>query len=738
MSHNSSNISDQKISRLNDLLNSAYKKIELSRIASAFLFFMALATLFLSLISGIESSLYLPPVIKTAGLSVAIIFSLVGSYLIIRAIGYSKRNQFIDNYLKTRTSDGENIQSALDLHKSRELKSSVFYDAALESNLQHIKLDHLKEDVGKYANNHRAVKFAGYLTVLLAIAIITFTVTVYSSPDGFNRTITFWESYEQPNPYQFTVTPGSATIEQGQQITPSIKFTDGNLPDNVTLSYKTDVEENYRERPMRFTNNSEFQAHDIEVTSTISYHVLMDGFKSETYTLDVQIQPRFDDLIATIIPPEYTNLPEKKLEYPFSTLNFYTGSVIRFEGNINKPIENLTLVSDQETKSFAAEEGDTLQSFTAELTPTESDTLMFQMSDHDGLQNKNPFRTFLQVVDDESPVVIIREPSGEVMQNEPRDIDILYQVTDDFGVDRADLYWEIHRSFVEDPESNSMQLNTPENGRNTRFTWDVSDIELRPRDEIRFQIRAMDNDAVAGGKWGQSQEVIIRVPSMAEFFDEIDSKERDVQGELDQVSDSFEQMEQEYERFLERLRQSPEGGFEEQEMLENVSEQQRQIDETVEELKQQFEELRKDMEESSSVSEETRESYRELQQLMDELEDPDLQNALRELREAMENMNPNQLEQALEEVSFNEELYKERLERTKELFKQLKMNSDLDKLAQQYEDLAERTKEKPESTLEQLKQEMESATEDMDQVQEQLDRLDNNPPKRSEEQLREF
>ncbi|CAN5258655.1 hypothetical protein BH23BAC3_BH23BAC3_31910 [soil metagenome] len=738
MSNNNPNISGQKISRLTGLLNSAHKKIELSRITSAVLIFIALAILFLSLISGIESFLFLPSVYKIAGLSAAGIFSLAGAFLIIRAIGISKRNQFINTYLKTRPADGENIQSALDLHKNRDLKKSVFYDAALESNLQHIDSEHLKEDLGKYTGHHKAVKFAGYSTVLLAISIITFTVTVYSSPDGFNRAITFWESYEQPNPFQYTVTPGSATIEQGQQITPSIRFTGGNLPENVTLSFKTDVEENYRERPMRFADNSEFQAREIEATSTISYYILMDDFKSETYTLDVQVQPRFEHLIATIIPPEYTNLPERQFEYPFSTLNFYRGSVIRFDGDINKPIENLTLVSEHESKSFIAEEGDTLQSFTVELTPTKSDTLMFQIIDHDGLKNRNPFRTFLQVVDDESPVVIIREPSGVVMQNEPRDIDILYQVTDDFGIERAELHWEIHRSFVEEPETYSMQLNTPENGRNTRFTWDLSEIELRPRDEIRFNIRAMDNDAVAGGKWGQSQEVIIRVPSMAEFFDEIDSKERDVQSELDQVSDSFEQMEQEYERFLERLRQNPDGGFEEQEILESVSEQQRQIDETLEQLKKQFEELRREMEESSSVSEETRESYRELQQLMDELDDPDLQNALRELREAMENMNPNQIEQALENVSFNEELYKERLERTKELFKQLKMNSDLDKLAQQYEDLAERIREKPEATLEQLKQEMGTAKEDMDQVQEQLDRLDTNPPKRSEEQLREF
>jgi methyl-accepting chemotaxis protein len=360
------------------------------------------------------------------------------------------------------------------------------------------------------------------------------------------------------------------------------------------------------------------------------------------------------------------------------------------------------------------------------------------MEDFDGLTNQNPFRTIIRMNEDESPTVVIRQPSADVMMNEPGELDIIYQATDDFGIERAELNWELSRAYVDEPERSQIQLSTPQNGRISRYTWDLSAIDLRPRDEVTFSIRAMDNDQIAGGKWGRSKEIVIRIPSLAEFFDEMDEKERDVQSELDNVSESFDQMEQEYERFMERLRNNPEGGFEEQEMLESVSEKQQQIDETVKQLQEQFSELRQEMEESNSVSEETLESYRELQQLMDELDDPDLQNALDELREAMENMNPNQMEDALENVSFNEELYKERLERTKELFKTLKMNSDLNKLAEQYEDLSERVNSEDNESIEQLEREMETARQDMDQVSEQLEQLDQNPPKRAAERLKQI
>jgi hypothetical protein len=64
------------------------------------------------------------------------------------------------------------------------------------------------------------------------------------------------------------------------------------------------------------------------------------------------------------------------------------------------------------------------------------------------------------------------------------------------------------------------------------------------------------------------------------------------------------------------------------------------------------------------------------------------------------------------------------------------MNSDLDKLASQYEDMAERIKENPEGSMDQLNNELQNVQDDLDSISEQLDRLDNNPPARSAQRLR--
>jgi hypothetical protein len=60
------------------------------------------------------------------------------------------------------------------------------------------------------------------------------------------------------------------------------------------------------------------------------------------------------------------------------------------------------------------------------------------------------------------------------------------------------------------------------------------------------------------------------------------------------------------------------------------------------------------------------------------------------------------------------------------------------KLASQYEDMAERMRQDDAGSGEQLSREIENVQQDLDKVSDQLEQLDSNPPRRSEERLREL
>ncbi len=726
---------ESKAQEVVTLLRKYHQKLSSKKRIAQSAVFVATLLVTLSILILFERNYFLSAAVKSIMLLVFILSSSMAVYSLSSMIRTESFKTFIENFFRSYGRD--EVLSAIDLYLDEKQKKSRFYDVAINTNLKDVKTTKLQAELDDYIGQSKHHKYSKFSLLACGAASFFIFLVAFSLPSESLRTLHFWNGYEQPNPFEFTVTPADTTIEHGSKASVTIQYRNGYLPNKSVLEFKTDVEENYRQRQMAESGNGQFESSGIELTNDISYRIKMDDFESEEYRIDVQLQPRFDQLTASVTPPSYTGLPVTEYEYPFSEISLYPGSELSFQGITNKPVQFVRMNSVNDTLDLQPSDS-VDNAFSVSINPEETDTLTFAMTDDEGLKNRNPFRTILNVQEDQYPIVVIQEPTGTVMETDPSALEIIFQATDDFGLSRADLSWTHQQAFTAEPESGSLPLTTPSNGKVTRYQWNLEDFDLKPRDQLTFSLRVWDNDQINGAKMSESSEVIVQIPSLTEYFDELDDQEQNVQSELEEVSEEFENMESEYQQFLDKLRQNPEGGFEESQMLEEVQERQKQIDETVKNLNEKFQQLRNEMEQSNRVSEETQQAYRDLQQLMEELDDPALQQAMEELQKAMENLSPEDMEQALENVQFNENLYRERLQRTVELFKRLKMNSDLDKLARQYEDMAERMQPNEDGSLEQLSNEMETVQQDMESVEEQLEQLDSNPPENAREQLQEL
>jgi len=724
------------IQQIKDLLKRSHKRLGRRSTLSMFLLFAGLILVGFSLLIFLEGFYYFSGEFKTIYLAVLAAAALFSAFLVHRKKERASFTSFYHSFFES--IDHNRVHSALDLYLDPDQKKSRFYDAAIASNIKGVEYDALQSELNLFVNSTDTNRTFRSTLILALAGVFLFGLAGITQPDNSKRAIAFWESFEKPNPFEFTIAPGDTTIEHGSEFQASILFNNGTLPDRLQFEFKTDLEDDFRSRPLQQSGTDLFSAAAIELTNSITYRIEMDGFKSEPYRVDVQLQPRFEELIAKVTPPSYTGLPQNRQSYPFSEINLYPGSSLQLEGTTNKALESIRVKSKGEWIDLPKMEDSDNRAYRFDLEPQASDTLLFEMVDEDGLKNRNPYTTRVNLRQDQYPAVTIQEPVGTVLKTDPRSVEVLYQATDDFGLTRAELRWRLTRAFVDEPITGTNPLERPRNGRTEAFGWDLTDLNLRPRDELTFIIRVWDNDEISGYKWSESQSVIIQVPSLADYFEDLDSKERDVQSDLDQITDNFRDMEREYEEFLERLRQNPEGGYEEEQMMNEIRERQEEIDEAVKRMNEQFEQLRSEMQQNDNVSQETQQAYRELQQLMKELDDPALREAMEQMQKALESMSPQEIERALENMDFNENLYRERLERTAELFKRLKMNSDLDKLARQYEDLAERTAPQSDQSLQQLENELESVGDDIENLEKQLQNLDSNPPKRSEERLKQL
>ncbi len=712
----------------------------------------------------LEQQFYLAPWLKGLGLTATATSKLFSLWWTRRQDQQKSFEEFYRQF--SRQSGLEELRYAVDLMQSEDAKSKVgdtsdsdstsstasvspiqqaFIDAAILQNLEQVPQPKLSAALDEYIRNLPTARLARQRLQWMGVFFVLGAITAVNFSSGTERLLSFWQSYEQPNPYQYNVFPGNTTVEQGAEFTASIGF-EGNIPDELILYFKTNIESEYRSRllkevasPINASYTITYVAPSLELNNALSYYLSMDGFRSPIYRVDVQNRPRFLDLLAVLTPPRYTGLTTDTLRYPFAQLNGYQGTQVELFTTLNKPVEDLQLFRSDQSRlpidsNYISTLGylppDTLLRITS-LLLEQADTLRLNLKDTSRLQSSRSETGMIQFVlnaaIDAPPQVSLLEPLQDLSEVAPTSLPILYRASDDHGLGQARLRYVLQRPFAEFETTQNIPLGLARQDAIASYTWTLDELALRPKDELLFWIEVRDNDGYNGPKWGRSEERVLRIPSLTEFFDDISEQEDEVSSDMEDISESFEAIQERYNEFKENLIDQPEGNYEQQVQLESLQEEQQEIEERIKELNEKFEAIKEELSEKNLLSEETLNTYEELEQLMKEIDDPTFREALEQLRENLQQMNPEQMRQALEDVEFNEERYKERLERSIELFKQLKLTSDLEKLARSYEELAKEEAERNGESGDTEQSSEQESTQDTEQqkqaLQEELDRL---------------
>lgn len=686
----------------------------------------------------LEWFFYLSALAKTAIVSTFVLAAIASAVYYARKVQTSSFKSFYHQL--SRHYAIPQLKDALDLYYDSAHNQPALHQAAIKQNIDTLETDEIKRKLEDFSTIHPIHRYyrrgsAGLLGILTTLLLFTTW-----QPSAMNRLAHLGTAYNPPNPYEYTIQPGSITLEQGNSFQPSITF-QGAVPGKISLAFKTGIEEEYRNRTLTSSGSNRVSFSPISLTTDGSYYFIMDGFESKKHTISVQLRPRFEQLSLNVIPPDYTRLDTTSFTYPFSQAEAYKGSQIILKGKTNKPVGVLSLfrTASEDSNAQQLTAADSL-TFLHRWKVSQTDTIHFKMADRSGLTNKNKYELILEPKKDQLPFVNLIAPSENLKMQQAKEIVLRYEAGDDFGLTSASLHFRLKRAFKNEAEQESISLGRPTMNSEERYRWQLSALDPKPRDLITYWIEVADNDAYNGYKIGRSQKMTITFPSVTEYMDELDSREQEVTETLDNVSESFEEMQREYDQFKKSLKQNPETNWEQKQQLQQVQEKQQKIDERVNELNKKFEEIRKEIEQNQAVSPETMKAYDELQKLMKEIDDPELAEALEKLRNSLGDLNPDQMRKALENYEFNEQQYKERIKRTIELFKSMKLNSDLDKIAKSLDKLAEQerklreSEQPPKQDIEQQK----AIQDDLRKLQEKIQELGEQAPNKAKEQIKKL
>ena len=536
------------------------------------------------------------------------------------------------------------------------------------------------------------------IVFFLAAAPTAFTGAV-------DRLFTPAVAFQPPAPFRIKVLPGDTELTHGEALSVEaeliLRDSSALLPIAGALLETVRVGEKVSEHIRLVEGADGHYRHTLaNVRADLRYRITADKVVSPWFSARVVERPVVRGLKVTLQPPRYSGLPTQELAPGFGDVQALPGTTVRVAMDASDvPLKTSTLNvvwAEHAPQSIALRRDGKLLEGAFTLKGTGTYTL--RLEGQNGRANEQPIQYTLETLRDAPPEITLLEGADLPLDTHPRSA--RFRLTDDFGFAGATLYWRPASDSAATWSAILLTLARRELDQDISLKWLPRGAEeaLQPGDAVAFFGEVRDNDTVLGPKRSRTPVYTLRFPSVDEQFERLSESHDAVQDGIESIDREAESMRERFRELRDDLRRDPQPNWEDQRQLERLQGQRQSVQEQAESLSSQMQDMVEKMQQNRLVSEETQQLYESMQRVIDELESPELQEALDQLRQAMEKMDLSGMMESLEAVEFNEKDFQERIERALKLFEKLRTAQELDEAAARAADLAQREETLQKST----------------------------------------
>ncbi len=538
------------------------------------------------------------------------------------------------------------------------------------------------------------------------------------------RMVAPWGMFTAVPAYRFDVTPGSATVYAGDHLEikagyqgpdageillwqaegtrrvpyPLIRKSKG----MYTLSLKN-VRKNFR----YWLSAAELETADYEG------HIV-----SDTFRVTVLEPPFVKSVNLKALPPAYSGLPVSTFSLSDTRFSVLPGTEIRFRLIASKTLRSAAMRFSDSTQFNLKVSGLTAE---GRVLFTRARRYRFRLLSEDSLTNRQPVIFNVDMLEDRPPYVEIVSPGTDV-EVQPEDILALEAVAgDDFGVAEMTLrFRHLTGGDTSAWRSRSFKLRRDGGEARGRLLFDFSDMAIAYGDEVEYYALARDGNRISGPGKAESARYKVIFPSLDDLFRDFTEKAEDQNEKMEDISEQSADLKKTLEEIHRDLKRSQKMDWKTKKRIEQTLEEQKLLQDKVRKIEQELQKMVERLENKDMISEELLQKYQQLQEMFRQIAPPELMEAMRKLQEAMEKSDAGEVQKALQSFKENQENFKQNLERTLELFKQIQMEQQLQRLADQARELAERQKQ----ITGELQKKSDGAARMQEQQSEQLKRLE--------------
>lgn len=556
---------------------------------------------------------------------------------------------------------------------------------------------------------------AGGLFVLLQSDLIA----------AFDRLAHYGTHYQKPAPFSLSIEPGDMQVVRGDSVEIVVRAA-GIPPRSVRLVLSEDESDAVDDLELREESPGVYRYVMPSVRESVEYHAEAAGVLTEDYTITVIERPELREMIVTVTPPRYTGRTVEELPEGYGDVSGLRGTRVAITARTTITVARAEIVQLFPKGGAKAVSVSADASGTDATPPVAWDTVRIPMTVNGdeirggfalqrngeyylsvtssaGLQNPTPIHYNMAVSSDAAPSITLVQPSMDVDIDETMMLPTQVRIADDYGFSKLRLMYRLTASKYEAPwkEFREQIIPIPQGasaGIDVPYLWNLTKSRLVPEDELEIYFEVYDNDVVSGPKVARTGPIKLRFPSFEETLQEAEQIQNKATADLEQLlqkaDDARRDMEQLDRELSKQLAQEKsEANWQEKQKLEELIKQHEQMQQKMEQIAEDLRTMAEKLQEARAISPETLQKYQELQKLFEEIKNPEMMESMRQLQQEMQQMTPEQMAEAMRNYQFNEEQFRQAIERTKQILERMRTQQKVDELQTRAERLSEAQKE---------------------------------------------
>ncbi len=538
--------------------------------------------------------------------------------------------------------------------------------------------------------------------------------------NAYTRLADYSTHYQKPAPFSLTVEPGNLRVVKGDSVEITVRAA-GIPPRTLTLSLAEEGSDQPEDYELREIEPGLYRHLIPNIRRNVRYRAGTAGVETEEYAIAVVERPELRDMKVTIMPPAYTGRRPETLPEGYGDVSGLRGTRIRIEVTTSIPVAKAEIVqlfprggvipTSSVSVESSGSETPTLSYDTVRLPMTVTGTTLrggFGLSRNgeyyisaespDGLRNLAPIRYTMSVSTDASPSIVLIQPTIDLDIDESMLLPTQVRIGDDYGFSKLRIMYRLTASRYEEPwkEFREEVIPIPKGaatGLDIPYLWNLTKSRLVPEDELEVYFEVLDNDVIGGPKSARTGLLKVRFPSFEEMLEEAETIQEKATADLENLLKEADQAKrdmQEIDRELAKqlAQQQREASWQEKQKLEELIKKHEGMQAKLEQLAQDMQTMAEKLQEAKAISPETLQKYQELQKLFQEVNNPEMMESMRKLQDQMDRMTPEQMAEAMRNYQFNEEQFREAMERTKKMLERMKTQQQVDELTRRAEKLS--------------------------------------------------